>query len=150
MKRLPMPAPTHTYVGINTFLNKMQYSNVPGRLFLFFLSGNSAMLAYVPESILGFLYKGTPQVGLIVLCVAALGILDTVINDLLPDRFHFRFGRYVRHIALMLCAAYFALCTYLTVMSTLPWLVISYFAAPAITIAVHTFFDLRRRFKWGT
>lgn len=150
MKCFPMPAPTHTYDGVNTFLNRVQYSNVPGRLFLFFLSGNSAVLAYIPESILGFLYKGTPQVGLIVLCVAVLGILDTTINDLLPDKFHFRFGCSVRHIALMICAAYFALCTYLTVMSTLPWPVIFYFATPAVAIAVHTFFDLRRRFKWET
>lgn len=148
MKCPPMSAPIHTRNSINTFLDKMSYSNVPGRLFLFFLSGNSALLAYVPESVLGFLYKDTPQVAVIVLCVAVLGVLDTIVNDLMPDRFHFRFGCSVRHIALMLCAAYFALCTYLTVMSTLSWPVIFYFVAPAITIAVHTFFDLRRRFKW--
>ena len=149
MRHITMRSCSYAYADINAFLNKLQSSNVPGRLFLFFFAGVSALLVYVPESILGFLFKGHMQIGLVMACVAALGMLDTIVNDVLPDRFHFRFGCSVRHVALMACAAFFALCTYLTVMSNLPWLVIPYFAAPAAALAVHTFFDLRRRFKWG-
>lgn len=144
-----MTAPTHTYNRINAFLNRIQSSNVPGRLFLFFLAGNSALAVHVPQSVIGFLFKDAQQVGLVVACVALLGLFDTIINDMLPDKFHFSFGLSVRHIALMACAGFFALCAYLAVLSTISWITIPYFVACALTISVHTFFDLRRRFKWG-
>ena len=149
MKQATMPAHAHTYDKVNAFISKIQYSNVPGRLFLFFLSGNSALVTYVPESAIGFIFKGSPQVGLVVACIAVLGLFDTIINDMLPDKFHFSFGLSVRHIALMTCSAFFALCAYLTVLSPLPWIVVPYFVACSLTISMHTFLDLRRRFKWG-
>lgn len=141
--------PAVTYQRINAFLNKIQSSNVPGRMFLFFLTGNSGVWTYVPESTIGHLFKDAPQVGIVVACIAVLGLLDTAINDMLPDRFHFGFGLSVRHIALMICAGFFALCTYLVMLSPLPWVVATYFMACSLTISVHTFFDLRRRLRWG-
>lgn len=150
MKYFIMHHPSYVYANTNMFLNKIQASNVPGRIFLFFLTGNTALMAYVPESTIGFLFKGSHQIGIIMVCIAIIGMLDTTINDMLPDAFHFSLALSIRHIALMACAMFFALCAYLTAMGTLSWIVIPYYVSCAITISVHTFFDLRRRLKWAT
>ena len=144
------PTASCEYRRINAFLTKMQTSAVLGRVFLFFLAGNTAVVAHVPETGIGFLLKDTPFVGTAIACVALLGLCDTVINDMLPDRFNFSFGLSIRHVSLMSCAAFFALCAYLAVLSTLSWMVVPYFVACALTISVHTFFDLRRRLKWDS
>ena len=141
---------TRRYAAINKFIERIQFSSVPGRLFLFFLTGSRALGAYVPSTSLGQIFVDAQPIGIFVAAVALLGLLDTIVNDVLPDKYHIDFALSVRHVALMLCAAFFGMAVYLTVDTGFSWTVIPEFVACALTISVHTFLDLRRRLKWST
>lgn len=131
-----------------SFLDRIQTSNVPGRLFLFFLSLQTGALTNSPNTFTGIIFRGVEPIGPIVMVAAILGMLDTIINDVLPPRFHFLGALQTRHFTLMACAAFFAIGAWLCLRHPEAHQLISYYIGCCLAVTAHAFFDIRRRFKW--
>lgn len=132
---------------VNDFLDRVQAKSVPGRLFLFFLTAQTAWLAFVPGSMVSRIYSGIEIGCIAALAIAVLGLIDTIINDVLPDCFALRCALSIRHMTLMLCAAFFASGAFMATQVTGGMTVAPYFVACCLFISQHAFFDIRRRFK---
>ncbi len=134
---------------ITTFLDKMGGGGPAFRLCLLLLVCSSSLAALVPESIIGNLLKGASYVGYVVFALSGVGIVETIINDLLPDKYHWQFALNIRHLALMACSAFFLILIFLLTQSSISMLVLPYFVIVATFLAWNAFMDIRIRFGPG-
>ena len=130
------------------FLDRLQATNVPGRMLLFFLTAHTGWLAGVDVSLIGKIFDGVEVIGVVAICIAVVGMVDTFINDVLPPKYHFAWALSTRHFTLMLCAGFFAVGAWLCLRPGDGIQMIPYFVVCCGTICLHAFLDLRRRFKW--
>lgn len=132
---------------MENFLDRLQNSNVPGRMFLFFLTMHAGVLAFDDNTMIGKVFNGAEYVGSIAIVVALIGMIDTFINDVLPDKYHFELALSVRHLTLMMSACFFATAAFLGTQLAVAYLTIPYFLACCLVISLHAFFDVRRRLR---
>ena len=78
---------------------------------------------------------------------AVLGMIDLVVNDLLPDRFVIRRALHDRHLVSMGLSLCFAVQMFTTVRNGLPLSTVPYYALYAVFIPLSAFADVHRRFK---
>ena len=129
------------------YLDRLQCSNVSGRLFLFFLAMHAGWLAYDDNTMIGLIFNNAEEIGAVVIFVALIGFVDTFINDILPEEFTFPFALTIRHFLLMSCASFFAVGAFLASKTTMTYVYLPHFVGCCIGTSMHAFFDIRRRFK---
>ena len=132
---------------VSDFLDRLQFSNVPGRMFLFFLTMHTGTLAYYDSTMIGRVYDGAEYFGGFAIGIATLGMIDTFINDIMPLKYHFSMALATRHFTLMLSACFFAVGAFLATTTEGAYPLIPFFVACSSVITMHAFFDIRRRFK---
>ena len=125
----------------------MQDSSVRGRFFILFLTGHTGFLAYDDDTMVGRVFNGAEYLGLIAMIAALIGFIDAIVNDVMPERFHFRAALTVRHFVLMTCAAFFSIGAWLASHFALAGNTVPYFVVCCLFICQLAFFDIRRRFK---
>ena len=134
-------------LSFTRYLDRLQVSNVAGRLFLFFLAAQTGLMAHDDATMVGRIFDGAEYIGVAVIVVAIIGIIDTGINDILPTEFTFPFALSIRHLLLMLCASFFAIGAFLATSMPITYISLPYFVACCLANCAHAFFDVRRRFK---
>jgi hypothetical protein len=78
--------------------------------------------------------------------IAVAGLVDTVVNDLLPERYTFNQGLQVRHTLFMLLAIGYALIMHAAVQAEI-YSAIPYFVTNIAFIIICAFGDVQRRYK---
>lgn len=78
---------------------------------------------------------------------AVLGMIDLVVNDLMPERFVIRRALQDRHLVNMGLSLCFAVQMFTTVRYELPLSAMPYYALYAVFIPLSAFADVQRRFK---
>ena len=134
---------------IGTLLDKVGGGSPAFRMCLLLLVWSSSLAAMVPESTIGNLLEGNSFVGIAVFVLASIGIVETIINDVLPEKYHWEFALNIRHLALMVCCGFFLMLVFLLTQSEISNLVLPYFVIVAFFLAWNAFMDIRRRFGPG-
>jgi len=94
------------------------------RVAILFTSATTCLLAwFVPQSLTAALLADGADIGravmLIMTSAVAIGYVDVLINDLLPDRFSFPMVKHFRHLGYSLLAALYLLQAYVSVGDTM-------------------------------
>ena len=74
----------------NGFMHRATESFGLSRLFMFFLTGFVAYLGSVPGTLNAKAFDGAGAYWWAVAMIALLGTVDTVVNDLMPDKYRFQ------------------------------------------------------------
>lgn len=86
---------------------------------------------------------------LVAMCtVSVIGILDTIVNDILPDSCNFRFGLHKRHAIYMALGLGYAVVLWFALQAKM-YAAIPYFLINIIFIVISAFVDVQYRFKEG-
>lgn len=134
---------------LSAFLEKVGGGSPAFRLCLLLLVWSSSLVATVPQSTIGNLLGGATYVGWMVCALSMVGIVETIINDVLPERFRWEFALNIRHLALMACCGFFLILVFLLAQSEISKLAMPYFLIVAAFLAWNAFMDIRRRYGPG-
>ena len=134
---------------IGAFLDKFGGGSPAFRMCLLLMFLADSLLVLVSQSTVGILLQNAHYVGYGMILLATVGVIDTVVNDVLPDRFRWRFALNLRHFGLMACCVCYLMLIFLLTQSTLSWWVLPNYAVPAAFFAWNAFTDIRRRYGPG-
>lgn len=132
--------------------DRLQQTGVVGRAYLFFVAGYvAAVSVFCDTTLLYHVFEqsstGTKLVRAAMMTGAAMGLLDALINDVLPQKWYITSALRWRHMLLMVMSGCYAVlastaCTHPEGLWLVPFLV-----AGSAMFAASAFFDIRRRFK---
>lgn len=129
------------------FFDRVQQTGALTRLIFMAITSWSALAVFVPDTQAIRLYENVNLMAVSILVVCAFSMLDLVINDLLPERYHFPFGLRMRHRVLYFCAFFYAFGFYMGASVDVPWTTKGMQLTMAIGIGLHALLDIRRREK---
>lgn len=129
----------------------MQRNAVMGRIHVYLLALYFGFLSFQPTSNLGRLLDkagvfGDAVGGLLLIC-GAVGVLDSLVNDVMTDRYALVLGLKYRHYLLMTVAGAYGTTMYMTLGLPDSFWFQPLFAIQIIMVAMVAFFDVRRRHK---
>ena len=119
------------------------------RLCLLLLVWSSCLFVGVPESTFGNLLKDAPIIGWTMFAITSASIVETLLNDFLPDRFHWEFALKWRHISIMICAGFFLSLIFLITQSKISNLIMPYYVVMAFFLVWNAYLDIWRRYGPG-
>ena len=131
---------------LRAYLDRLGGGGPAFRLCLLLLVWSSSLAAVVPQSTIGHLLAEARFIGWIVFFLCLIGIVETLINDVLPERFHWNFALHYRHLALLFCAGFYLMLVYLLTQSNISRLVVPYFLIMAFFLVWHAFMDIIGRY----
>jgi hypothetical protein len=121
------------------------YRRAESRIGLLLLTIIAAVRAMTPDAQLYAAIPDAPEIAVIIIIMASVGLADTFVNDLLPERFSFLGALKIRHVVLLCCAAFFGIVCLLSTVVYVPTHLVVQMLTLGIWIAIHAFFDLIRR-----
>lgn len=126
-------------------LNRMIDSGAWLRIIIFGFTLNTVWLAHNPAASASKVFAEMMIVPWCTGWIAVMGLLDTLINDLLPHRFHWRYALTRRTGLLTCCSFFFIIGAFYAQRQGLEFSVISYFLGWVVVISVHSLLDFWRR-----
>jgi hypothetical protein len=129
-------------------LDRFRVTGATLRLMLFGGTICFAMAVFEPKSLMTVLFGGHKLFPVLMVVLAAIGIAETVINDLMSNPFEWKWAQNLRHLMLIFCFFFFAVIIALCVERGTSWAAYPVFGLFAAFLVFHTFLDLRARYKW--
>lgn len=103
----------------------------------------------MPESTFGNLLKDAPAIGWAMFAVTSASIVETVINDFLPEKYQWTFALKYRHLTIMLCAGFFLSLIFLVTQSKISNLILPYYIVMSFFLVWNAFMDIWKRYGPG-
>ena len=132
---------------VNSLLDRFRTTGAFMRLVLFGGTIGFAVAVFEPRSLITVLFGGQKLIPTGVALLAFIGGVETVINDLMTNRFSWARMQKVRHVLLIGCFFFFAATIGLCIEQEVSWAAYPVFALFMLGIVFHTFLDLRARYK---
>ena len=134
---------------LHAYLTRVGGGSPSFRLCLLLLVWSSSLVATVPQLMIGHLLQDAQFIGWTMFGLASAGVVETIINDYLPERYRWDFALRWRHLALMSCCGFFLVLIFLVTQSKISSLVLPYFVIIAFFLAWNAFMDVWKRYGPG-
>jgi hypothetical protein len=132
-------------------LDRIQNTGVMGRIGIYLVALYVGVTSMLPESDIGRMFDTAGHfgdlVGWLLVGTSFLGVADSVINDLMTDKYVVRFGLMYRHYLLMSVAAAYGTAMFIAYGAPRGGWVQPFFLIQAMLTCAAALFDIRRRFK---